>query len=105
MIITPVIGRRVYPKEDGWLPNLEPGDYGHIGEGVAKTHPGAAGWMGVTPDGHHCNLRGHKVVEHEDGTITVSPSILISIPARADLGRPKQELWHGFLERGVWRAV
>lgn len=39
--------------------------------------------------------KGHKVVEHEDGTITVSPSILIT--------DWKYGTWHGFLEHGVWR--
>jgi hypothetical protein len=40
-------------------------------------------------------LFNHSVTEHEDGTITVSPSILIKD------GRSE---WHGFLERGVWRT-
>ena len=35
----------------------------------------------------------HEVSEHEDGTITVSPSIL----------DPRPGGWHGFLERGIWR--
>lgn len=34
-----------------------------------------------------------RIVEHEDGTITVTPSIM-------DPGG-----WHGFLERGVWRGA
>lgn len=55
------------------------------------------GWYGCTPNGHMCGLRKHGAVEHEDGTITVSPSILVS---NAD-----GELWHGYLERGVWRQV
>jgi hypothetical protein len=41
-------------------------------------------------------LSGHQVVEHEDGTITVSPSILT--------GRGERQ-WHGYLEHGVWRQV
>lgn len=43
------------------------------------------------------NLSGHQVVEHEDGTITVSPSILITTYT----GRQ----WHGFLTAGMWREV
>lgn len=39
----------------------------------------------------------HQSVVHEDGTITVSPSILA-------LGHDGVN-WHGFLERGVWREV
>ena len=41
-------------------------------------------------------LADHEVTEHEDGTITVAPSILM--PARD--GSPG---YHGYLERGVWR--
>jgi hypothetical protein len=37
----------------------------------------------------------HTVTEHEDGTITVSPSILDE--------RPGCGTYHGWLERGVWR--
>lgn len=58
-------------------------------------------WYCITPNGHFGNLSKHKIIEHEDGTCTVSPSILVSTT------RPKDgasvELWHGFLERGVWR--
>lgn len=56
-------------------------------------------WRGKTPGGHGCNLAGHDVTEHEDGTITVSPSIAVSTRrAGQDI-----RLWHGYLERGVWR--
>jgi len=75
-------GRRV--EVPSGLP--EPGDY--------YLHP-TAGWLGMTPDGQLTGLRGHQVVEHEDGTITVSPSIMVN------QGRPDE--WHGYLERGVWR--
>jgi hypothetical protein len=49
-------------------------------------------------DGFLGALGGHTVIEHEDGTITVTPSILIT------------DGWtkctrHGHLERGVWREV
>lgn len=53
-------------------------------------------WAGVTPNGHHCNLARHKVIEHPDGTISVSPSIKNS-------SRNSEEVWHGYLEHGVWR--
>jgi hypothetical protein len=64
-----------------------PGDYYFYPE---------AGWCAVTPDGRQCGLRGHDVTEHGDGTITASPSILVS-------GGEKSWSWHGYLERGVWR--
>lgn len=44
------------------------------------------------------NLARHDVVEHEDGTITVSPSILIST-----MNKGKEVSIHGFLEKGQWR--
>jgi len=44
------------------------------------------------------NLAGHQITEHEDGTITASPSILTT---GHDSGKPVEK--HGFLEKGVWR--
>jgi hypothetical protein len=41
------------------------------------------------------NLRNHQIEEHEDGTITVSPSILLGGSCS----------WHGYLKRGVWTEV
>jgi hypothetical protein len=52
-------------------------------------------WCIRDPQGDVGQLGKHEVTEHEDGTITVSPSIL----------NPGQGGWHGFLERGVWRQV
>ena len=53
-----------------------------------RTEHGPKGWGGI--------LSNHTVMEHEDGSITVTPSILIG-PAGDSPG------WHGFLERGVFR--
>lgn len=68
--------------------NLEPGDY------TVSTGDEPAAWVrlpnGVGPS---C-LKGWALTEHEDRTITVSPSILDG-----------ESGWHGFLERGVWREV
>ncbi len=55
-------------------------------------------WFTITPNGHYGNLGGHEIEEHADGTITVSPSIKVSSPGDV-------ELYHGFLERGVWREA
>jgi hypothetical protein len=44
------------------------------------------------------SLAKHDVIEHEDGTITVSPSILIT-----GYEGDHQVQWHGYLERGRWR--
>ena len=53
-------------------------------------------WLGVSPNGLLCNLAGHSVSEHEDGTITVSPSIAVN-------NGQGGSSWHGYLEHGVWR--
>lgn len=79
-------GNRVEPNAEGVL-WLNEGEYGKGTDGV---------WY-CRPFGNHTgSLAKHDVIEHEDGTITVSPSILI------DDGRNQ---WHGHLERGVWREV
>ncbi len=67
-----------------------PGDYMRVSEG-----PDAGVWYARPPRGHVGCLREHDVIEHEDGTITVSPSILL-------VGEPG---WHGYLQRGVWREA
>lgn len=90
-------GRRV---PDGTEPHkYEPGDYGVVLIGAGRHRPV---WYCHPPvGGIRGNLEGHEVEEHEDGTITVSPSILIS----TRVGGEDRELWHGFLERGVWRSA
>lgn len=42
--------------------------------------------------------------EHEDGTVTLSPSIDMRAPGGND-GEGPDLSWHGWLERGVWRSV
>jgi len=75
-------------RPDGTGPHeLEPGDH-------AK-HKGQ--WFGRIPNGDlflTANMANHSIEEHEDGTISVSPSILCD---------NSKEYWHGFLTRGVWR--
>lgn len=66
---------------------LKAGEYGK--------HPVNEVWYCSTPNGYMGNLQAHEVTEHADGTISVSPSILVS----DDTG----DKWHGFLERGIWR--
>lgn len=85
-------GRRVYPREDGHL-YLAEGDYGF---------DPAVGWWEVRPPGcHGGSIRNHQVTEHKDGTITVSPSIMLY-----DFDKDGNTVqWHGYLERGVWREV
>jgi hypothetical protein len=53
-------------------------------------------WYLYLPGGGIGRLSQHVVTEHEDGTITASPSILMTSP-----GNPRRHR-HGFLQRGVW---
>lgn len=80
-------------RQDGTSPwKLEAGGYCPV------ERDGRRVWMARTPNGHLGDLSAHDVTEHDDGTISVSPSILVSNPREG-------ELWHGYLERGVWRQV
>lgn len=84
-----MIGRRLKDGDDVF----EHGDYGRIGPELT--------WHGRPPRGHVGNLANHAIVEHEDGTISVTPSIKIT--SHDDEGVPS--VWHGYLEKGVWREV
>lgn len=88
-------GERVYAKDgDLWL---KPGEYG--------INPRDGIWYACTPSGLWGNLAGHEVTEHEDGTITVSPSILVTGHADEDGNPIEKVVWHGYLEHGEWREI
>ncbi|HDH51249.1 MAG TPA: hypothetical protein ENH04_07565 [Nitrospirae bacterium] len=78
--------KRIYPDEQGnlWFPQGEP-TYGQDGKGE---------WLMRHPNAGVGSLANHDVVEHEDGSITVSPSILM---------KGVDGEVHGHLERGVWQ--
>ena len=86
------------------MPRLPDGEKWPVPDGsywrmLENRHPftGAAWyWYVVTPNGMLGCLASHQVVEHEDGTITVTPSILIT-------GGDSSKSWHGYLEHGAWR--
>lgn len=81
-------GLRFYPNNNGLF---------HLGDVVDGAFLFWKGeWYGRTPNGLLCNLSGHTVTVHDDGSITVSPSILVS-------NGQGGVMWHGFLERGVWK--
>lgn len=83
-------GRRINNDEDKLG---EPGDYWYRAD-LGK-------WFVCTPNGMYGGLGNHTVTEHEDGTITVSPSILTT----QNYANGSTHEWHGYLERGVWREV
>jgi hypothetical protein len=94
-------------RRDGVAPwDLKAGEYA-----VSKDEAGAITQVWVRlPNGQGpAELHDWSPVEHDDGTITLSPSIL-SHPdsAAVDDAGTMQTIgtgWHGYLERGVWREV
>ncbi len=67
--------------------DMEIGDYGYF-----NGH-----WWVRAPNGDLCMVDAWTITEHEDTTITMSPSLLIHEPG--DKSKPK---WHGFLNHGEW---
>lgn len=65
------------------------------GSYIKVDYDGRLEWWIVDPNGRVGRLTTHTVEEHEDGTITVTPSILDKTPGG----------YHGWLERGVWRSA
>jgi hypothetical protein len=101
-------GRRVGDGEMRGSACFESGAYGRVlsdGEWI---------WYARTPNGLLGDLTPHEVVEHEDGTISVNPSIEVSPPPGREIeiadddalmrSGGREGYWHGFLERGVWRS-
>lgn len=54
-------------------------------------------WMMYFPGCGMADLGGHKIEEHTDGTISVSPSILVE-----GFESGEKIIRHGFLTRGLW---
>lgn len=88
-------GRRLPDGAQVW----EPGDYWF------EIQDGQRVLYGCTPNGVVGNCARHEVTEHDDGTVTVSPSILVHAVRRPSDGAEVSPEWHGYLERGVWRSA
>lgn len=75
-----------------WEDDRRPGDYMKV-----ETGRGAVYWYVADPVGEIGTITKahHVVIEHEDGTISVQPSIVSPV---VEGGVP----WHGYLNRGVW---
>lgn len=84
-------GKRIFSDEEGRFPStMEPGSYGcATNDRIKRTF--AAWWSVCTPDGSVVQLdpNKHTVTEHEDGSISVWPSITTRD-------------WYGWLVAGVW---
>jgi len=88
-------GRRVDTIQQVW--DGEPGDYALTPEYDAvwlKLPTGSLGRLPVTKGASHDDPPTWQLIEHEDGTITLDPSIQQeAIPGHAPY-------WHGFLRHG-----
>ncbi len=86
-------GRRYPDVSDTYEPHerMEPGGYRREHD----SHTGRWHWTICDPRGHIGRIDNHTVTEHEDGTITVEPSILDA----------NEGGWHGYLRCGVWEGV
>ena len=80
-------GRRVDPTTS--VPDLEIGDYKLTAEGTLWGRAPGGDYTRIPADGPW------TITEHDDGTVTVDPSIWINKP----------DGWHGHLVAGVWREV
>ncbi len=86
-------GRRLPDNTD--LMKMVAGDYAKVTD---WPNPGDKPFfVGRAPTGEGGTFARtqHTFVEHDDGAITVTPSIWFNMPKG----------WHGFLERGVWRQA
>jgi hypothetical protein len=90
-------GKRYEDVPDAYEPHerMEPGGYRRVNYGSGFGWQ----WEIVDPTGTIGRLQDHTIEEHEDGTITVAPSIARDPSS----GLMHGEGWHGWLERGVWR--
>lgn len=78
----------------------QPGDYCGPIMGFSGDKPAV---FFLLPEGgpalHHVQSPPHTFKEEDDGTLTISASIL----AHPSIMNPKG--WHGYLERGIWRKA
>lgn len=93
---------RVYDKSPH---EYEPGDYGLYRP--YPEEPDSGLWFCRCPcvENLSGNLTNHVIEVHDDGTITVSPSILVRKRQGYPDGSLKDLTWHGFLQNGVWSTL
>lgn len=82
---------RKYSNEKGEL---------YLGDGDYGKDPRDGIWYARPPGMDMGSLKNHEVVEYDDGTITVLPSILVT-----EYDGDCEIKWHGYLERGMWIVV
>jgi hypothetical protein len=99
-----LVGHRVYPTSSGFLDPTamaEPGAYGRtmLPAQELADHPRLGWWEVTAPDGTQgsINPEKHQVIEHADGSITITPSL--------DYSKLRSGGWHGYLTRGIFTEV
>jgi hypothetical protein len=86
-------------RPDETLPfDLKPSEYCKRNGNWWVCVPGEPTQGGGRITGNEDDRPNWEVTEHEDGTITVSPSIQLT----AKVDGVEQELYHGHLVEGVW---
>lgn len=85
-------GRLVY--------DLEPHEYESSDYGLWHDMWLCRAPSGEGPQKFTGNLTAHEVVENEDKTITVTPSILVT-----HRWAGVEYSWHGYLNNGIWNEV
>jgi len=99
-------GRRIENPNNITSEPVQPGDYWKDGSGrwyVAAPVPRDEDGFLLIAD----VSTWKSVIEHQDGTITVSPSIFWGSSGYPNSPREwaEKHTWHGFLEHGIWRRV
>ena len=98
-------GRRLPDADKVQTDDMQPGDYVKWtgADPMLVVRDGEQQWIVRLPNGHVGRLhsRNHTFTVHEDGSLTLSPSILFTAIERPT--KPPIPGWHGYLERGVWR--
>ena len=98
-----MIGRRITAEQAENMANIEPGDYWY--------DPKRNGWYAACPTPKDSDgliaclafLFRHNVEENPDGTITVTPSILVSAEgSTAPKAWKDEHYYHGWLTAGEW---
>ena len=90
---------RKYTDKDGIL-RLGDGEYGFDSRDQK--------WYVRPPGQHMGSIPEHKIEEHSNNTITVTPSILLREPTGEfdTKGNPiLRDVWHGHLIQGEWKET
>lgn len=95
-------GRRIEDRGNSSLEGVQDGDYWFDTRTQAFVAACPCNHTGDASSIVLADLSKHNVVVHSDNTITVHPSILVNTTVGID--NNICTLYHGFLEKGMWRT-